>query len=276
MTGTEDADLYVRWNAQPTATTYTCRPFIAGSDELCEIVAPADAKTAYIATNGYAASSKYTITTTLFDVPASKYAFNPAAVSLRKIQTELHWIAESDSTIDGNLSATIDQYTRKDVYDYVLELDAAGKIIGGEWLGASRVNHPDFLWRPILKRQGTVADAIAYADVRKLFDLANGAAPAAPKPLLHDTSTVASGAWKHYGPFTTDAAGLEAVLTLSAGDADLYVRNGSKPTTSAYDCRPYLDGLETESCVLGAGNWYVAVNGYAATSSFTLDVTHAK
>jgi hypothetical protein len=276
MTGTEDADLYVRWNAQPTATTYTCRPFIAGSDELCEIVAPADAKTAYIATNGYAASSKYTITTTLFDVPASKYAFNPAAVSLRKIQTELHWIAESDSTIDGNLSATIDQYTRKDVYDYVLELDAAGKIIGGEWLGASRVNHPDFLWRPILKRQGTVADAIAYADVRKLFDLANGAAPAAPKPLLHDTSTVASGAWKHYGPFSTDAAGLEAVLTLSAGDADLYVRNGSKPTTSAYDCRPYLDGLETESCVLGAGNWYVAVNGYAATSSFTLDVTHAK
>ncbi len=276
MTGTGDADLYVRWNGQPGAAAYSCRPYLDGTDELCEIVAPADAKTAYIAVQGYAASSQYKIVTTVIDLAPVTYAFNPAAVSLRQVQTELRWIGESASNIDGNLSATIDQYTQKDVYDYVLELDGAGKIIGGEWIGASRTNHPDFLWLPTLKRQGTVAGVISYADVRKLFDLANAAAPVVPTSLAHDVSSVTSGAWKHYGPFTADAAGLKAVLTIAAGDADLYVRKGSKPTTSAWDCRPYKDGLEAESCPLGAGSWYVAVNGYAATTNFTLDVTRGQ
>jgi len=274
MTGsTDDADLYVRWNAQPNATTYHCRPYMEGSNEMCELVVPADAETAYIAALGFAASTKFSVTTTLFDVPAAKYAFNPKAASLRRIQTELHWIGEADAAIDGNLSTVIDQFTKKDVYDYVLELDAAGEILGGEWFGTSRTNHPDFLWRPILKRQGTVADVVAYADVRELFDLANGGdAPAPSKPLLHETSSVVGGAWKHYGPFTT-AAGLAVDLTILAGDADLYVRSGGKPTASAYDCRPLLDGPVDESCTLGAGTWYVAVNGYAATTEFTLDVT---
>lgn len=276
MTGTGDADLYVRWNAAPTASAYTCRPYLEGSDELCEIVVPADGKTAYIAVNGYAASTKYTITTTLLDQAPAAYAFNPAAVSLRQIQTELRWIGESAATTDGNLSATIDQYTQKDVYDYVLELDAAGKIVGGEWIGASRTNHPDFLWLPTLKRQGVVAGVISYADVRKLFDLANGAKPATPQPLAHDVGSLATGAWKYYGPFTADAAGLKAALTLTSGDADLYVRSGSKPTASAYDCRPYQEGLASETCTLGAGTWYVALNGYATTSAFTLDVTRGQ
>jgi hypothetical protein len=277
MTGmpgsTDDADLYVRWNDQPTATDYHCRPYMEGSNEMCELVVPADAVTAYIAALGFAASTKFTVTTTLFDVPASKYAFNPKAASLRRIQTELHWIGEADAAIDGNLSTVIDQFTKKDVYDYVLELDAAGEIVGGEWFGTSRINHPDFLWRPILKRQGTVAYVVAYADVRKLFDLANGGdVPGPPKPLLHETSSVASGAWKHYGPFTTDT-GLAVDLTILAGDADLYVRSNSKPAANAYDCRPLLDGPVDESCTLGAGTWYVGVNGYATTTKFTLDVT---
>ncbi len=53
------------------------------------------------------------------------------------------------------------------------------------------------------------------------------------------------------------------------------MRNGSKPTAEG-DCRPYLDGLATETCTLGAGTWYVAVNGYAAATDFTLDVTRGK
>ena len=276
MTGTGDADLYVRWGAQPTAATYGCRPYLEGSDELCELVVPADAATAYIAVDGYAPTSQYKITTTLIDVAPAHYAFNPKAVGLRQIQTELRWIGESASTLDGNLSAVIDQYTQKDVYDYVLELDAAGKIIGGEWIGASRTNHPDFLWLPTLKRQGVVAGVISYADVRKLFDLANGVAPAQPQVLAHDVASVGAKAWRHYGPFTADAAGLAAALTLAGGDADLYVRSGGKPTTSAYDCRPYQDGLTSETCSLGAGTWYVAVHGYATTTDFTLDVTRGQ
>ncbi len=275
MTGTGDADLYVRWNGQPTASTYTCRPYLEGTDELCDLVAPADAKTAYIAVNGYAASSKYSVNVTVIDAAPSKYAYNDQAASLRQIQMELTWIGESPSTTDGNLSASIDQYTQKDIYDYVLELDAAGKIVGGEWIGASRQNHPDFLWLPVKKSQGTVAGVISYADVKQLFTLANGAAPPAPAAtvLAHETGTLGADAWKHFGPFKVDAPGLLAALTLAKGDADLYVRKDAKPTTSSYDCRPYQDGMAGEQCELGAGNWYVSLHGFAATSDFTLDVT---
>ena len=271
MTGTGDADLYVRWNAQPTATTYACRPYLEGTDELCELVVPADAKAAYVAVNGSAASSPYKVTTTQIDVAPAKYAFNAAAASLRQVQMELSWIGESDTTTDGNLAATIDKYTKKDVYDYVLELDAAGKIVGGEWIGASKQNHPDFLWLPVKKNPGTVAGVISYADVKKLLGLANGAPAPVVAPLAQDAGSLAADAWKHYGPFTVDAAGLKAVLAISKGDADLYVRKDAKPSATTYDCRPYEDGLTGESCSVGAGTWYVALHGYAATD-FTLDV----
>lgn len=33
-------------------------------------------------------------------------------------------------------------------FEYLLELDHQGAIIGGEWLGTTRLKHPDFVWRP--------------------------------------------------------------------------------------------------------------------------------
>jgi hypothetical protein len=39
--------------------------------------------------------------------------------------------------------------------DYVLELDYAGNIIGGSWLGESKRNHPDLFWKPTKKIQFT-------------------------------------------------------------------------------------------------------------------------
>jgi hypothetical protein len=34
-------------------------------------------------------------------------------------------------------------------YEYILEIDVHGKILDGEWLGTSKQNHPDFIWRPL-------------------------------------------------------------------------------------------------------------------------------
>ncbi|MBS2024161.1 MAG: PPC domain-containing protein, partial [Deltaproteobacteria bacterium] len=57
----------------------------------------------------------------------------------------------------------------------------------------------------------------------------------------------------------------------SSNDADMYVKFGSAPTTSSYDCRPYLVG-SNESCNLTAksGTWYVMIRGYTAYSGVTL------
>ncbi|MCF1438533.1 MAG: PPC domain-containing protein [Candidatus Thiodiazotropha taylori] len=35
--GTGDADLYVKFNAEPTETNYDCRPYREGNDETCNI-----------------------------------------------------------------------------------------------------------------------------------------------------------------------------------------------------------------------------------------------
>ena len=57
------------------------------------------------------------------------------------------------------------------------------------------------------------------------------------------------------------------------GDADLYVKFGSVPTTSSYDCRPYIAG-NNESCPVttpAAGTYHIGIRGYAAATGVTLN-----
>lgn len=53
-----------------------------------------------------------------------------------------------------------------------------------------------------------------------------------------------------------------------SGDADLYVKFGSEPTSNSYDCRPYKSG-NAETCTLNApkaGTWHVQLSGFGAFS----------
>ncbi len=64
--------------------------------------------------------------------------------------------------------------------------------------------------------------------------------------------------------------------TGTTGDADLYVKLGSAPTTSSYTCRPYLGG-STETCTINApasGTWYACSYGYNAYSAVTMKGTY--
>lgn len=70
------------------------------------------------------------------------------------------------------------------------------------------------------------------------------------------------------------------VIELSGGtpDADLYVKFGTKPTTSAYDCRPYL-GTNNEKCSFAAtkaGTYYVVVRGYSAFANAVVKASYTK
>ena len=56
------------------------------------------------------------------------------------------------------------------------------------------------------------------------------------------------------------------------GDVDLHVRKGLAPTLSVYDCRPYKSGSVESCAVAGPGSVFVALNGYAATSNYTLTI----
>jgi vibriolysin len=64
--------------------------------------------------------------------------------------------------------------------------------------------------------------------------------------------------------------------TGNTGDADLYVRQGSPPTTTTYTCRPYLSG-NNETCTISApaaGTWYACSRGYSAYTNVTMKGTH--
>jgi serine protease len=63
MTGTGDPDLYVRWGAQPTTTTYNCRPFTSGASETCTLTVPPNVTTAFVSVRGFTRAT-YTVTTT--------------------------------------------------------------------------------------------------------------------------------------------------------------------------------------------------------------------
>ncbi|KAA3652173.1 MAG: S8 family peptidase [Proteobacteria bacterium] len=68
------------------------------------------------------------------------------------------------------------------------------------------------------------------------------------------------------------ASNLSFVMSGGSGDADMYVRFGSKPTTSSYDCRPYRSG-NNETCNISnvqAGTYHVMLRGYSSYSNVSL------
>jgi hypothetical protein len=282
LTGTGDGDLYVAFGAQPTTSTYACRPYADGSTEECALTVPAGATQAFVAVHGYTAANVNVAITTTTDAPAGTtgtaapvtYPFNAAAKKLQYVKVDVSYIAESATALDGNLQAQVDRYTHTDRYEYVLELDGEGKIMGGEWIGPSKRLHPDFAWLPTGTTRTTVTGGkIRYADVKSLLDESIAESGSTTTTTTQtQTGTAAKGEWRSFGPFDVAAGGTFTVEMTGTGDADLYVRKGSAPTASAYDCRPYASN-STESCTVpGGGPVFIGVNGYATTSNFTLSI----
>jgi Zn-dependent metalloprotease len=76
----------------------------------------------------------------------------------------------------------------------------------------------------------------------------------------------------------TGAKAMKFEMSGGSGDADLYVKFGSAPTTTSYDCRPYASG-NAESCTFNPsqqGTYYVMIRGYSAYSGLTLKVSSAQ
>jgi len=62
------------------------------------------------------------------------------------------------------------------------------------------------------------------------------------------------------------------ITTGGTGDSDMYVKFGSAPTDTVYDCRPYLGG-NAETCNIAtaqAGTYYVRLKAYSAFAGLSL------
>ena len=170
--GSGDADLYVRFGAQPTTTSYMCRPYLNGLDETCSFSNPA-AGDWFVMIRGFTSYSNVTLTGT--------YAFDPTPVLTNGVPIA----------------------------------------------GISGTSGSQQVWR-----------------------------------------------------LTVPAGRPNLVFRISggSGDADLYVRFGSRPTTTTYNCRPYTSG-NSETCTFSnpqAGDWYVMIRGYTSFSGVTLSGTGSR
>jgi Zn-dependent metalloprotease len=83
----------------------------------------------------------------------------------------------------------------------------------------------------------------------------------------------ASGSAKYYHLDVPASRAVTFTLSGGTGDADMYVKFGSQPTTTSYDCRPYKSG-NAESCALAAkttaGRYHVMLRGYSTYSGTSL------
>jgi serine protease len=88
------------------------------------------------------------------------------------------------------------------------------------------------------------------------------------------SGSVGYGQWVRYQPLSVLAGTRFTVNMTGTGDPDLYVRFGAQPTTSAFHCRPYIDGA-TEVCDLdvpaGQSQAYIGIRGYTS-GTFTINV----
>lgn len=115
------------------------------------------------------------------------YAYNDDAAQLFEVRMNLDWITESHASTTPSDAA---RYTRTDRLHYILEVDAEGKVIGGEWVGQSRNRHPDFLWNPRRLTRSSVP-YLDLDDVRMLIERSRE--PEAPAPTAGELVAVGDG-----------------------------------------------------------------------------------
>lgn len=114
----------------------------------------------------------------------------------------------------------------------------------------------------------------AYSSFSNVSLLASYDEPVAGGSIQANNLSGASGSWQY---FTIDVAPGTASLNINisggSGDADLYVRYGSAPTLSSYNCRPYRSG-NSETCSFNlpqSGTWHIGIRGYSAYSGVNLN-----
>lgn len=117
----------------------------------------------------------------------------------------------------------------------------------------------------------------AYSSFSNVTLLASFNEPVAGGSLQQLNLSGAAGSWKHFSlVLPAGVSVLDASISSGTGDADLYVRYGSMPTTSSYNCRPYLSG-NNENCNIKtpqAGTWYISVRAYSSYTGVNLDAIY--
>ncbi|HNS20344.1 MAG TPA: pre-peptidase C-terminal domain-containing protein [Sedimentisphaerales bacterium] len=274
--GTGDADLYVKYGASPTVSSYDYRPYLAGNEETVTAPSPTGG-TWYIMIRGYSAYTGLTLTASYGGVIILQdgVAVTGIAGALNSITYYRIDVPEGyDSMLfimsggTGNADMYIKQGSKPTTssYDYasINSTNNENVSIGSTALAGS--------WYIMLRGTAAYSGVTLKADYQALASvttLTNGT------PV--DGISGSLGTAKYYKiTVPSGQSKLEIQMSGGTGDADLYVRLGELPTTTTYDYRPYLTG-NNESVTVNnptAGIWYIMIRGRAAFANVTLLATY--
>ncbi len=249
--GTGDADIYVRFGAEPTTSTYDYRPYLNGNNETVNVASP-QAGQWFLMIRAYSNFSGVTLTASYTDpqgnqAPSADFGFtqNGLTVTFTDESFDVDGSINSHSWSFGDGSEATDQtpvhtYAAPGTYSVTLAVtddDDASDLITKSVTVTEEVT-------PSLQNGQPVENLSANAGQELHYVLA------VPGNSLNARFTIEGG----------------------TGDADIYVRYGEAPTTSQFDYRPYLSGNNETVTVSGpqSGSWYVMVRAYSEFSGVTL------
>ena len=121
----------------------------------------------------------------------------------------------------------------------------------------------------------TIAAGTSSANITASFNTSGGGNTVTP--LLQTNISGATGSLQYFSvAVPSGATNLNIQTSGGTGDADLYVRFGQQPTTSAYDCGSFNYG-NVEVCpstAPTAGTYHIMLTGYEAFSGVTLTASY--
>ena len=93
--------------------------------------------------------------------------------------------------------------------------------------------------------------------------------------LLDTTVSGDTGSWTYFA-VDAEAGSLTVEISGGSGDADLYVKQGSQPSSNDWDCRPYKNG-NAEICelsVTSSAAYHIGIQGYNSFSNVSLSAVN--
>lgn len=249
--GSGNVGMYVRFGSKASTTTYDCKSDVAGSSQTCNIPS-AQGGTYYLMLKGISAYSGVSVTgsysaPTSNQPPVANYSFTSSGLTAN--------FTDTSTDADGSIASRTWDFgdssfgnTTNPAHTYAAAGTYSVKLSVTDNAGATN----------------SVTKSVTVSSTPSNV-LVNGV----PKTNL---SAALNGTLSFTMPVTAGATNLKFATSGGTGDADLYVKFGSAPTTSSYDCKS--DGTtNTENCAITTaktGTYYVLIKAYKAFSGMSL------
>lgn len=280
--GKGDADLYVRRGSAPETWNYDYRPYLIGNEEAVDVRNP-QGGTWYIMIRGHQAFSDVTLVcrygrdttpddTTVLQNGVAVEGVGDAANSEKFYQIEVPaGQAKLEISTSGG-TGDVDLYVRRGEKPSGNEWDYRPYAIGNN--EKVTVENPQAgAWHIMLRGYTLYTGVTVKATYSPVAEAVTELRDGVP---VRDLSGAVGGETFFKIEVPAGQTSLEIAMSGGTGDVDLYVRKGSKPTTTGYDYRPYLIGNEekVEVASPAAAAWYVMLRGYQAYTGVTLQARY--